>query len=206
MTRPWTWLAGTAALVAAVLAAIAWQVGWSNLWSTPDQRGRHLMAEKRYAEAAAAFADPMWQGVARFRAADFKEAAQVFGGMDTAEAAYDQGTALIMLGKYDEAVARFDRALALRPGWADAEANRTLARLRAERVRQTGGEAGDQREGADQIVYDRDKKDQGGQETTVSGAPMTDEAVRALWLKRVQTHPADFLKARFAYQLEAKTP
>jgi Ca-activated chloride channel family protein len=34
-------------------------------------------------------------------------------------------------------------------------------------------------------------------------APMSDEAVRALWLKRVQTHPADFLRARFGYQLQA---
>ena len=33
---------------------------------------------------------------------------------------------------------------------------------------------------------------------------MGDDAVRALWLKRVQTRPADFLRARFGYQLEAQ--
>lgn len=190
----------------AALAIAAWMVGWANLWSTPDQRGWRLMEERRYAEAALSFADPMWQGTAQFRAGNFKEAAQIFGGMDTAEAAYDQGNALVMLGKYDDAIARYDRALALRPGWPDAEANRTLARLRAEAIRQKGGDAGDQREGADQIVYDKDKKDQQGQQTQVAGAPMSDEAVRALWLKRVQTRPADFLKARFAYQLQAGTP
>ncbi len=31
---------------------------------------------------------------------------------------------------------------------------------------------------------------------------MSDEAVRALWLKRVQTRPADFLRVKFAYQLQ----
>jgi Ca-activated chloride channel family protein len=206
MTRPARLLVATSALVVVALALGAWQLGWDDLWSTADQRGRRLMADQRYSEAAAAFADPMWVGVARFRAGDFKGAAETFGGMDTAEAAYDQGTALVMLGKYDDAVARYDRALVLRPGWAEAEANRTLARLRAEMVRQKGGEAGDQREGADQIVYDRSKKDQGGQETQTAGGPMTDEAVRALWLKRVQTRPADFLRSRFAYQLEAKSP
>lgn len=206
MKGPLAWIGATAGVTVVALVAAAWIVGWSNLWSTPDQRGRRLMAEGRYAEAAAAFVDPMWQGVARFRAGDFKEAAQTFGGMDTAEAAYDQGTALVMQGKYDEAIARYDRALTLRPGWPEAEANRTLARLRAEMVRQKGGDAGDQREGADQIVYDKNKKNQAGQETQVSGAPMSDEAVRALWLKRVQTRPADFLKSRFAYQLQAATP
>ncbi len=206
MKRPLPWLAITGALCIAALAGAAWSVGWSRLWLTQDQRGRHLMAQQRYAEAAATFADPMWTGIAQFRATSFKEAAQTFGGMDTAEAAYDQGNALVMLGKYDEAIARYDRALALRPGWSDAEANRALAALRAERVKQTGGEQGDQREKPDEVVYDKDKKRTGGQETQTTGAPMSDEAVRALWLKRVQTRPADFLKARFAYQLQAGSP
>jgi len=198
-------LAAAALLALLASGAAGWAVGWNALWWTPDQRGHRLMEEKRFGEAATAFADPMWTGVAQFRAGDFKAAAQTFGGMDTAEAAYDQGTALIMLGKYAEAIARFDRALALRPGWADAEANRTLASLRAERVKQTGGEQGDQREKPDDIVYDKDKKNPDGQKTEIEGAPMSDEAVRALWLKRVQTRPADFLQSRFAYQLQAET-
>lgn len=206
MRRPGRWFAATAALSAATLAFAAGSVGGKNLWSTQDQRGQRLMEEGRYAEAAATFADPLRQGIASFRAGDFKQAAQTFGGLDTAEAAYNQGTALIMLGKYDEAVARFDRALVLHPGWADAQANRTLALARGERMRQTGGEAGDQREGADQFVYEKDKKDAQGQQTEVAGTAMSDEAVRALWLKRVQTRPADFLRSRFAYQLQASKP
>jgi Ca-activated chloride channel family protein len=205
MKRPLPWLAATLLVTALALGLTAWSIGWSQLWLTPDQRGRLLMAEHRYAEAAAAFADPMWVGTAQFRAGNFKEAAQTFGGMDTAEAAYDQGNALIMLGKYDEAIGRYDRALALRPGWADAEANRALAVLRAERIKKTGGDSGVD-EKPDEIVYDKDKKTPGGQQTEISGAPMSDEAVRALWLKRVQTRPADFLKSRFAYQLQAGTP
>lgn len=203
MKRPLPGLALAGALCVVALGGMALSDGWSRLWLTPDQRGRHLMAEQRYAEAAASFADPMWVGIAQFRAGNFKEAAQTFGGLDTADAAYDQGNTLVMLGKYDEAIARYDRALALRPGWSDAETNRTLAALRAERVKKTGGEQGDQREKPDEIVYDKDKKNTGGQETQTAGAPMSDEAVRALWLKRVQTRPADFLKVRFAYQLRA---
>jgi Ca-activated chloride channel family protein len=206
MRRPSTLLAAVMALVVAALAIGVWGIGWADLWMTADQRGRRLMAEQNYRGAASAFANPMWAGVALFRAGEFKEAAETFGGLGTAAAAYDQGNALVMLGKYDDAVARYDRALALRPGWADAEANRTLAKLRAEKMRQKGGDAGDQREGADQIVYDKDKKDEQGQKTDVTGAVMTDEASRAVWLKRLQSRPADFLKARFVSQLESKTP
>jgi len=183
------------------LALLFLLIGWQDLWSTADQRGQRLMEAGRYAEAAAQFANPMRRGVAEFRAADFKAAAETFGGIDTAESAYDQGTAMIMLGQYDEAVKRFDRALALRPGWADAEANRTLARLRAEKVKQTGGDSGDTQK-ADQIVYDKTKK--GGMDTQMEQGAMTDQSVRALWLKRIEPRPAEFLRSRFLFQLEQK--
>jgi Ca-activated chloride channel homolog len=192
-----------AGLVAA-LGVAAWVVGWSDLWASPDQRGRHLYEQGRYGEAAAAFLDPMWRGAAQARAGDFKSAEQTFAAIDTAAGAYDQGNALVMLGKYGQAVSRYDRALALRPGWPEAEANRRIAQLRAERLSGAGEDAGDQREGADEIVYDKDAKRQGGQDTQVTGTAMNDEAVRALWLKRVQTKPADFLRSRFNYQLEAQ--
>jgi Ca-activated chloride channel family protein len=160
------------------------------------------MVAGRFAEAATEFADPMRRGVAQFRAGDFKAAAGTFGGIDTADAAYDQGTALIMLGKYEEAIQRFDRALALKPGWADAEANRALAVARGARINKSGSDAGDQREGADQIVYDKDKKS-GGQDTQAEGV-MTDQSVRALWLKRIEPRPSEFLRSRFLFQLEEK--
>jgi len=194
-------LIGGALLVALVVAG--GRTGWLALWLTPDQQGRWLMERQRDAEAAEAFRDPMWRGVALMRAGQFKEAAAGFGGLDTAEAAYDQGNALVMLGKYEDAVGRYDRALALRPDWDDAVANRRLAQLRAERLKTQGGDETGGQVAADQIVIEPGKKggeaadqEQGG------GAPMSDADIRALWLRRVQTRPGDFLRAKFAYQLQ----
>lgn len=191
--------------LAAVLAlsAAAYWLGWRDLWLAPDQHGRLLMSESRPAEAAKAFRDPLWRGVALFRAGEFKEAAQAFAARDTAEGAFDQGNALVMLGQYDDALKRYDRALALRPGWAAALNNREIARIRGERKKTQGGETGNTVDKPDEIVFDKTKK--GGEDTTVEGEkPMSDEQVRALWLKRVQTQPADFLRAKFAYQLQAQ--
>ena len=62
---------------------------------------------------------------------------------------------------------------------------------------------GDQKLGADDVVFDK-KMESGGQETATEGAqPLSDSAMQALWLRRVQTKPAEFLKAKFAYQLAA---
>lgn len=201
---PWLGYAAVMAVGAVALVAAGASVGWPNLFLTPDQRGRWLIEQDHPAEAVKAFRSPEWRGVAAYRAGDFKGAAQAFAGVDTARAAYDHGNALVMLGKYDDAIKRYERALSLRPDWPDAVANRSLARIRAERLKTEGGDETGGEVAPDQVVYDKTKK--GGQDQQVEGGKpsMSDEEVRALWLKRVQTRPADFLRAKFAYQLQLR--
>jgi Ca-activated chloride channel family protein len=198
----WIPYAAVAGFAVVGLGLVAHRVGGRNVVLTADQRGAILASWGRETEAATAFRNPLRRGAAYYRAGDFKAAAQAFAAADTPRSNYDQGTALVMLGKYDDAVGRFDRALALRPGWADAIANRQIAAIRAQRLKAEGGNDTDEK--ADDIVFDKAKK--GGEDTTVAGQPkpLSDEAVRALWLKRVQTRPADFLRLRFAYQRQAQ--
>lgn len=197
-------LVGLATVVA--LLVVGLHAGWRNVLLTPDQRGWLLLGRGENAAAAAAFRAPLWRGVALFRSGDFKGAAQAFAAVDSAEAAFNQGNALVMLGQYDAAIKRYDRALVLRPDWPDAIANRDIASIRGERKKAEGGVNDDTESTPDDIVYDKTKK--GGENTTIqelgqdSGGSMSDEAVRALWLKQVQTRPADFLRVKFSYQLQ----
>ena len=176
-------------------------IAWSGLWFTPDQQGQRLLNRGEFQTAAETFRDPMRQGVAWFRAGEFEKAEQVFARVATAEAEFNRGNCLMMRGKYDAAIERFDRALELRPDWEDAKVNRSIASARAKLTEHKGGDMGDQTIGADEIVYDKDKNSNGQDTQTEEGQPMTDSAMQALWLRRVQTKPADFLKAKFAYQL-----
>lgn len=181
-------------------------LSWTGLWFTPDQQGRRLFDRGQYAEAAKAFHDPMWQGAAWFRAGDFKQAATAFSRRETPEAFFNKGNALVMVGQYDAAIAAYDKALEKRPNWKEAEENRELAKARAKLTENTGGELGDQREGADQIVFDQNKENPQGQETEVAGEKaMSTEAMQSLWLRKVTTKPADFLRTKFAYQYQAET-
>ncbi len=178
-------------------------ISWSGLWFTPEQQGQRLMQRGDFQAAAEIFRDPMRQGVAWFRAGEFEKAEQAFARLATPEAEFNRGNCLIMRGKYPEAIERFDRALELRPGWKDAQVNREIAVARGKRTEQKGGDMGDQKIGADDVVFDK-KKESGGQETVTEEAqPLSDAAMQALWLRRVQTKPADFLKSKFAYQLAA---
>ena len=167
----------------------------------PDQRAYRLYEVGDYQAAAEGFADPMWRGAAVFRQGEFEQAAGVFAGYDTAEAAFNQGNALVMLGKYDAAIARYERALELHPDWEPAVINRDIAVARAALLVQTGGEGTGGMLGADEIVFsDAKSPPSSGEEQTDGGAPLSDEELRAIWLRQVQTKPADFLRAKFAYQ------
>ena len=175
-------------------------VSWIGLWFTPDQQGQRLFEREKFDKAAEAFIDPLRQGVAWYRAGNFDKAAQAFGRLSTPEACYNAGNAWVMLGKYDKAIASFEQALKQRPNWKAAKENHDLAVARAKWLDQKGGDLGDQQEGADEVVFDKEKQS-GGEDTTVAGdQAVSDSTVQAIWLRNVQTKPADFLKAKFAYQ------
>ena len=179
-------------------------ITWSGLWLTPDQQGQRYFQRGEFAEAAKAFRDPMWQGTAWYRAGEFEKAAQLFARRGTAEALFDQGNAWLMRGKYDIAITCYDRALAKRSGWRAATENRALAAARLKMTEAPGGDLGDQRLGADKIVFDKKAKNEGQDTEVAGGKALSDQEMQALWLRRVQTRPADFLRAKFAYQQAAQ--
>ena len=178
-------------------------ITWSGLWLTPDQEGWRHFQRGEFTEAAKAFRDPMWQGTAWYRAAEFEKAAQAFARRDTAEAYFNQGNAWLMRGKYDTAITCYDQALEKRPGWEAAAENRALATARLKMTEATGGDMGDQKIGADKIVFDKKARNEGQDTEVAGGKALTDPEMQALWLRRVHTRPADFLKAKFSYQQAA---
>lgn len=197
-----------ALLVAVLLAsppATAQASGLLDLWLTPDQQGERLVRQGRFLEAAEVFEDPDRRAAAYYRGGDFERAASLWGASSGPEAAYNRGTALVLLGRYEEAIASYDRAIAQRGDWPEARQNREIARIRLERLQPpeddaggTGGELG-----ADEIRFDDSGRvDRAGSEETFDAdRAMSDESMRAAWLRRVDDRPADFLRARFSYQL-----
>ena len=159
------------------------------------------MEAGKFTEAAEIYADPMHSGAALYRAGAFKDAAAVFNGVLTPEGFFNRGNALLFQGEYEEAMKAYDQALLLKPRWKEAEENREIAKLRGERLKQEGGEGTGGKLEADDYVFG-EKGETGSPETVEmdGGAKLSDEELRALWLRKVQTRPKDFLRSKFAYQ------
>lgn len=193
-----------AVLVAAIALLAYGSINNPNFWRNATQRGDRLMAEKNYRAASKAYDDPWRIGVAQYRNGDFKAAAQTFTRVPGANGAFNSGNALLMQGQYDAAIAAYDRALGFRPGWQAARDNQALAVARKQRI----DTAGEQREQKSTDAYSPDgtvvdhKGDERKSKPLDMNSPLSDAELRASWLRRVQTTPADFLRAKFAYQAE----
>jgi Ca-activated chloride channel family protein len=175
-----------------------------SLFLTADQQGQRLFRSGAYGEAAQRFADPAWRATALYRDGEFQDAAAAYGLMTSAEALYNQGTALIMQGKYQEAVKVLDSAVSLKPDWQAAVDNRSVAVARAERVKKEGGEMTGGMLEADEYVFSDNKTSGGQADESAMFEAQNPAEMRAIWLRQVQTRPGEFLKAKFAYQQSVK--
>lgn len=190
-------------------APSAMAMDWADLWFTPDQQGQRLLEQGKYQQSAEKFTTPERIGTALFLAGDFKRAASVLGRGSSAEAHYNRGNAHVMLGEYDAAISAYQSALSKRPDWPEAEQNLLVATLRKQALAPPDddyGGTGGMLE-ADEIVFDQTGRvNKSSNEEVIDAADqqLGEDAMRAMWLRKVETRPADFLAARFNYQLATR--
>ena len=88
----------------------------------------------------------MQDGIAAYQQKDYPRAIERFSTVGGAEGQYNLGNALAKAKRYDDAIAAYDRALALQPGMKDAAFNRNLVRLAQKLPPQQQGQ-GDRQDG-----------------------------------------------------------
>ena len=102
------------------------------------------------------------------------------------------------MGSYPEAIANYDAALTERSDWTEAQENRTLvlALIPPEEQPEEGGEAAPPPTFDPDEVREDNKADR-GEEGEIQLQQLSDELLSEMWLRRLQTTPADFLRQRF---------
>ncbi len=179
-----------------------------DLWLTPDQQGRLAFDRGDYMAAKQLFADPMWRGIAAYRAYDYLAAAEQFRKVETVEGRFALGNAEAQNHAYERAIKAYDEVLAAQPDNAAAKTNREIVRKALEaqearrRKQEQGEEAPDMK--ADEMRVDPNQK--GGKRIQVSSKDITTPGAAEAWMREVQTSPADFLKLKFAIQASGPSP
>ena len=180
------------------------------LWMTPDQQGRLKYEREQYQDAARLFENKRWKAASFYKAGDYSNAAVLFGKFDTTWGYFNQGNALAKMEKLQPAVDAYNKALALQVDFPEAQFNLDwvmgLLELSLKEYDDAGGTGGKLK--ADKIVLDeRGAKATGEMSIQEMQAQqgLSDEALRDMWMRRVQTTPGDFLRLKFSYQLNMRT-
>ena len=98
----------------------------SGLWQTQYQQGARALEQGDAKAAANLFEDNAWRGTAQYAAENWQDAADSLKKGDDADHWYNQGNALAMSGKLEQALEAFNQSLALMPEADDALRNREL--------------------------------------------------------------------------------
>ena len=168
---------------------------FADLWLTPDQQGRIAYDRGDFAAAAEQFTDPMWRGAALYRAGRYDDAIDAFARVDSAESYFDQGNSLVRLGKLPEAVGAYREALKRDPNFAAAKANLELVQsLIPPKQKDEDQEAQDPNQKPDEIKFD--EKGKKGRKGAIKGGSQNAE----LWMRNIQTTPAQLLRRKFAIE------
>ena len=179
---------------------------FTDQWLTRDQQGRIAFDRGDFATAAKRFADPMWRGIAAYRALDFLEAAQEFRKVETVEGRFALGNAEAQNHAWERSIEAYDKVLKAQPGHVAAKANRAIvvALFEAQEEKRRKQEKDDSAppdQTADEMRVD--PKQKGGKRIQVTPQDVTTAGAAEAWMRAVQTTPADFLKMKFAIQATA---
>ena len=110
-------------------------MSFTDLWLRPDQQGLRLLQQNKPLLAVEHFSDPLWQGVALYRAGDYAGAARRFAEVNSASAHYNRGNALAMNGELEAAIDAWEQALELQPELEAAAQNKALVEQLLEQQR-----------------------------------------------------------------------
>jgi Ca-activated chloride channel family protein len=107
-------------------AETAYAYEWDALWKNDNQRGQIALENKQADKAEKLFKRPDWQAAAAYRNKDYKKADKLYSQFNSADADYNRGNALAQQGKYDKAIAAYNKALEKNKDLQDAKDNKAL--------------------------------------------------------------------------------
>ncbi|MGL5396187.1 MAG: VWA domain-containing protein [Shewanella sp.] len=165
-------LMGFASLLLGALPQKAHANVWDSLWHTQEQQAMQAYQAEDYSSAAQKFETPQWQGAAQYKAGDFEQALKTFEQDNSANGLYNQGNALMQMGKPEKAKERYQTALDKQPDFPQAKANLELAeKLLEQQQSQQNADNQDKQSQGDQNQQGQNQNDQQQGQNQQQGQP-----------------------------------
>lgn len=134
---------------------------FTDLWLRADQQAAKALTDGDAARALELAKDPALRGSAAYHAGEFEAANEAWAATSGVDSDYNQGNALAKQGKYEEALAAYQRALEADPAMEDAQANKQAVEewLKREKSNEDQKQEGDKGDKSDKGEQKDDKSD-----------------------------------------------
>jgi len=149
------------------------------LLRSSQERRQQLVKESRFDELAERSGNDQWRAAGQYRRGEYDAAAEAYSTSSSANAAYNQATALAHTGDYDKALELLDDVLAERPADEDALHNRDiieqLKNLAEQQQQSQSGESGDEQQESQDNGDGEDKSEQSQEQSDQSDDASSEE-------------------------------
>ena len=137
---------------------------WQDLWSRPDQRASQLLEQGNPKAAAETFKDPHWKASSHYLAEEFEQAEALFSQDTDPDSLYNLGNTQAKLGKYDQAIESYEKALQQQPNMADAQHNLELVKKLQEQQQKDQNQDSENQDQQDSENQDKENQNQENQD------------------------------------------
>lgn len=115
-------------------AAMAFE--WNDLWLNKNQKAMQALENKQTELAAELFDDKEWKAAANYRKGDYAATEALLNEQGDDRSIYNKANALARQGRYEEAIAAYEKVLEHEPEHEDAIFNRDLIKKELEKQQQ----------------------------------------------------------------------
>jgi len=130
-----------------------------HLWSRPDQKAMKAFNSGDNEKAAENFTQAEWKASALYRSGNYEAAAKTLENTNNSDGYYNRGNALANLGKFEQAIKAYDKALELNESNDDASYNREQVKQALKKQQQENQSQQDQKQQQDDQSQDSQQQD-----------------------------------------------
>jgi Ca-activated chloride channel family protein len=138
---------------------------WNDLWLNNNQKAMQALENEQAELAAELFNDKEWKAAANYRKGDYAATEELLNEEQDDRSLYNKANALARQGRFEDAIAAYEKVLEHEPEHEDAKFNRDLIKKELEKQQQQQQQKSDSEKESEQQEKNEEQSQQSDQQS-----------------------------------------